>query len=218
MKKFLSALLVVLMLASISTLAFAAPSPSQDPEPVLPVVPAPKEKEKESEEAEEAEEAEEEATKTIEENKTVAEDEQGKQVVVSLGKLSNDATGQMNKDHKALLNTLVDAKKAVAENEKAAIPEEIKADFAKAEGKTDVSEVEDKTLVVGQPFRAVASEYPATITIKVENPSDFVAMMIFVNGKWVKLNTVVNEEDETVTFVLDQPEVLSIVSQVVSAA
>ena len=43
-------------------------------------------------------------------------------------------------------------------------------------------------------------------------------MMVFVNGKWVKLNTVVNEEDETVTFVLDQPEVLSIVSQVVSAA
>ena len=218
MKKFLSALLVVLMLASISTLAFAAPSPSQDPEPVLPVVPTPKEKEKESEEAEEAEEAEEEATKTIEENKTVAEDEQGKQVVVSLGKLSNDATGQMKKDHNALLNTLVDAKKAVAENEKAAIPEEIKADFAKAEGKTDVSEVEGKTLVVGQPFRAVASEYPATITIKVENPSDFVAMMIFVNGKWVKLNTVVNEEDETITFVLDQPEVVSIVSQVVSAA
>ena len=215
MKKFLSVLLVVLMLASISALAFAAPSPSQDPEPALPVVPAPKEKEKESEEAEEAEE---EATKTIEENKTVAEDEQGKQVVVSLGKLSNDATGQMKKDHKALLNTLVDAKKAVAENEKAAIPEEIKADFAKAEGKTDVSEVEGKTLVVGQPFRAVASEYPATITIKVENPSDFVAMMVFVNGKWVKLNTVVNEEDETVTFVLDQPEVLSIVSQVVSAA
>ena len=30
MKKFLSALLVVLMLASISTLAFAAPSPTQD--------------------------------------------------------------------------------------------------------------------------------------------------------------------------------------------
>ena len=134
MKKFLSVLLVVLMLASISALAFAAPSPSQDPEPVLPVVPAPKEKEKESEEAEEAEEAEEEATKTIEENKTVAEDEQGKQAVVCLGKLSNDATGQMKKDHKALLDTLVDAKKAVAENEKAAIPEEIKADFAKAEG------------------------------------------------------------------------------------
>ena len=215
MKKFLSVLLVVLMLASISTLAFAAPSPSQDPEPAPPVTPAPKEKEKESEEAEEAEE---EATKSIEEIKTVAEDEQGKQAVVSLGKLSNDATGQMKTDHKALLNTLVDAKKAVAENEKAAIPEEIKADFAKAEGKTDVSEVEGKTLVVGQPFRAVASEYPATITIKVENPSDFVAIMVFVNGKWVKLNTVVNEEDETVTFVLDQPEVLSIVSQVVSAA
>ena len=41
--------------------------------------------------------------------------------------------------------------------------------------------------------------------------------MVFVNGKWVKVDVTVND-DGTVTFVLDQPAILSIVSQVVSAA
>ena len=60
-------------------------------------------------------------------------------------------------------------------------------------------------------------DYPATITIALENPDDFVGLMMFVNGKWVEVDVTVND-DGTVTFVLDQPAVLSIASQVVSAA
>ena len=41
-------------------------------------------------------------------------------------------------------------------------------------------------------------------------------MMIFVNGKWVKLNCTDNG-DGTVTFVLDNPAVVSLVSTLVEA-
>ena len=200
MKKFLSALLVVLMLASISTLAFAAPSPSQDTGDGggYWIGDAPKADPKAAAKADAAK-AESTAVKAI----TDAAAEEG---TVALGKLPGNADAAMKADYEKLVDGLVSAKDALAKDEDAAIPADIKA------------AAEDSALVVaGQPFRAVASAYPATITIAVENPDDFVGLMVFVNGKWVKLNTVVND-DGTVTFVLDQPAVLSIVSQVVSAA
>ena len=200
MKKFLSALLVVLMLASISTLAFAAPSPTQDTgsDGGYWIGDAPKADPKAAAKAD-ATRAEATAVKAI----TDAAAEEG---TVALGKLPGNADAAMKADYEKLVDGLVSAKDALAKDEDAAIPADIKA------------AAEDSALVVaGQPFRAVASAYPATITIAVENPDDFVGLMVFVNGKWVKLNTVVND-DGTVTFVLDQPAILSIVSQVVSAA
>ncbi len=198
MKKFVSALLVVLMLAGISAFAFAAPSPHQDTGGGYWIGDAPKADPKAAAQAD-ATRAEATAVKAI----TDAAAEEG---TAALGKLPGNADAAMKADYEKLVDALVDAKDALAKDEDAAIPADIKA------------AAEDSALVVaGQPFRSVASTYPATITIAVENPDDFVGLMVFVNGKWVKLNTVVND-DGTVTFVLDQPAVLSIVSQVVSAA
>ena len=200
MKKFLSALLVVLMLASISTLAFAAPSPTQDTGSGggYWIGDAPKADPKAAAKAD-ATRAETTAIKAIAD--AAAEDG-----TAALGKLPGNADAAMKADFEKLVDALVDAKAALSKDEDAAIPADIKA------------AAEDSALVVaGQPFRAVASAYPATITIALENPDDFVGLMMFVNGKWVKVDVTVND-DGTVTFVLDQPAVLSIASQVVSAA
>ena len=180
MKKFLSALLVVLMLAGISTLAFAAPSPTQDTGSGggYWIGDAPKADPKAAAKAD-ATRAEATAIKAI---------------------------ADVAADEGVVVDALVDAKDALAKDEDAAIPADIKA------------AAEDSALVVaGQPFRAVASDYPATITIAVENPDDFVGLMMFANGKWANVDVTVND-DGTITFVLDQPAILSIVSQVVSAA
>ena len=201
MKKFLSALLVVLMLAGISTLAFAAPSPSQDTggDGGYWIGDAPKADPKAAAKADAAK-AEATAIKAIKD--AAAEDD----VVVALGKLPGDATASMKADFEKLIDALVDAKAALAKDEDAAIPADIKA------------AAEDSALVVaGQPFRAVASANPATITIALDNPDDFVGLMMFANGKWANVDVTVND-DGTITFVLDQPAILSIVSQVVSAA
>ena len=200
MKKFLSALLVVLMLASISTLAFAAPSPTQDTGSGggYWIGDAPKADPKAAAKAD-ATRAETTAIKAIAD--AAAEDG-----AAALGKLPGNADAAMKADFEKLVDALVEAKDALAKDEDAAIPADIKA------------AAEDSARVVaGQPFRAVASVYPATITVALENPDDFVGLMMFVNGKWVKVDVTVND-DGTVTFVLDQPAVLSIASQVVSAA
>ena len=199
MKKFLSALLVVLMLASISTLAFAAPSPTQDTgSGGYWIGDAPKADPKAAAKTD-ATRAEATAIKAI----TDAFAEDG---AVALGKVPGNADAAMKADFEKLVDALVEAKAALSKDEDAAIPADIKA------------AAEDSALVVaGQPFRAVASVYPATITVALENPDDFVGLMMFVNGKWVKVDVTVND-DGTVTFVLDQPAVLSITSQVVSAA
>ena len=201
MKKFLSALLVVLMLAGISTLAFAAPSPTQDTGDGggYWIGDAPKADPKAAAKADAAK-AETTAIKAIAD---VAADDG---VVVALGKLPGDATASMKADFEKLIDAVTDAKAALAKDEDAAIPADIKA------------AAEDSALVVaGQPFRAVASAYPATITVALENPDDFVGLMVFVNGKWVEVDVTVND-DGTISFVLDQPAILSTVSQVVSAA
>ena len=200
MKKFLSALLAVLMLASISTLAFAAPSPTQDTggDGGYWIGDAPKADPKAAAKAD-ATRAEATAIKAIKD--AFAEDG-----VVALGKLPGNADAAMKADYEKLVDGLVSAKDALAKDEDAAVPADIKA------------AAEDSALVVaGQPFRAVASAYPATITIAAENPDDFVGLMVFVNGKWVEVDVTVND-DGTISFVLDQPAILSTVSQVVSAA
>ena len=200
MKKFLSALLVVLMLASISTLAFAAPSPTQDTGSGggYWIGDAPKADPKAAAKAD-ATRAEATAIKAIAD--AAAEDG-----AAALGKLPGNADAAMKADFEKLVDALVAAKDALAKDEDAAIPADIKA------------AAEDSALVAaGQPFRAVASAYPATVTVALEKPDDFVGMMAFVNGKWVKVDVTVND-DGTVTFVLDQPAILSIVSEVVSAA
>ena len=200
MKKFLSALLVVLMLASISTLAFAAPSPTQDTGSSggYWIGDAPKADPKAAAKAD-ATRAEATAIKAIAD--AAAEDG-----AAALGKLPGNADAAMKADFEKLVDALVAAKDALAKDEDAAIPADIKA------------AAEDSALVAaGQPFRAVASAYPATVTVALEKPDDFVGMMAFVNGKWVKVDVTVND-DGTITFVLDQPAILSIVSEIVSAA
>ena len=214
MKKLLAVLLAVLMLASISVCAFAASSPTQDtssaPEVTDATAPAADdEAAATAEEVADAEAAEEEAVEAITEVTAETEDEENAEesVIVGLGKLTEDATEEMEADYAALADDLVAAKKDLAANDQAAIPAAIIADAA-----------DGATVTASQPFRAVASVYPATITIAVENPADFVGMMAFVNGQWVKVNCIVNEEEGTVTFVLDQPSVLSIVTAIVEAA
>ena len=148
MKKFLSALLVVLMLASISTLAFAAPSPTQDTGDGYWTGDAPKADPKAAAKAD-ATRAEATAIKAIKD--VAAEDG-----TAALGKLPGNADAAMKADFEKLIDAVVDAKAALTKDEDAAIPADIKA------------AAEDSALVVaGQPFRAVASKYPATITIKV---------------------------------------------------
>ena len=214
MKKFLSIALVVLMLASLTVCAFAddnkkVNSVKQDADDtgadvVVATTPKTEDEDEDEEALADAEEAETEAAEAIED--ASAEDEDGEEVEVALGMLPANATDEMKADFEALADALVDAKEALAADEAAAIPADVKADAD-----------EGAEVVAGPAFRAVASKYPATITISVENPDDFVGMMAFVNGKWVKLDTVVND-DGTVTFVLEEPSVLSIVSQVVKAA
>lgn len=205
MKKLFTLLLAVLMLVSISVCAFAVDSPTQEPEPAPVVVDDDDDDDDlDPEEIDDAEEAEEEATKAV--TKADAATEDGTSLIVCLGALTDDATPKMEEDHADLIDELVAAKKDLAEDEDAAIPDDLAADAP-----------EGAAITAGQPFRAVASEYPATITIEVENPEDFVGMMVFVNGEWVKLHCVVNE-DGTVTFILDQPSVLSIVTAIVEAA
>ena len=200
MKKFLSALLVVLMLAGISTLALAAPSPTQDTGSGggYWIGDAPKADPKAAAKAD-ATRAEATAIKAIAD--AAAEDG-----TAALGKLPGNADAAMKADFEKLVDALVAAKDALAKDEDAAIPADIKA------------AAEDSALVAAGPaFRAVAAAYPATVTVALEKPDDFVGMMAFVNGKWVKMDVTVND-DGTITFVLDQPAILSIVSEVVSAA
>ena len=210
MKKLISVLLVVMMLAGMTVCAFAAGSPTQDTTGAPAVVngaAADKEAEEEEADAEEvaeAEAAEEEAVKAITESE--AKDEATEEsLIVALGSLPEDATPAMEQAFEQMVDELVLAKKDLADKGDAAVPADVVADAG------------EKAVAAGQPFRAAASEYPATITIAVDNPEDFVGLMVFVNGKWEKINCTVND-DGTVTFVLDKPCVLSIVSALVEAA
>ena len=133
-----------------------------------------------------------------------AEDENGDPVVVLIGGFnepSNGITDEMKADFEALADVLVDAG-----TDEASIPADLAADAA-----------DGAILAATDPFRAVASSYPATVTISLNDPDAFVGMMTFLNGKWVKLDTIIND-DGTVTFTLDKPAVLSIVSQIPDAA
>ena len=125
------------------------------------------------------------------------ENEDGDAVILMIGKEEKSATDVMKVDYANLSDALVDAAKALG-----TIPADIAAD---AEDGVELS--------AGDPFRAVASAYPVTITFIPDDPESFVGMMTFVNGKWVKLNTVVND-DGSVTFILDSPSILSIVTSI----
>ena len=200
MKQFLSAVLAILMLASLTVCAFAnSPSQPTGGDGGGYYAPVKTDKDKADAEKDEAK-----AAKTL--KVVAAEDKDGEDLIVGLGSLPKEATDAMKSEFDGLVNSLVSAKKALAKDENAAIPADIKADAA-----------DGAKLVAGPAFRVVANKYPATITIAVENPEDFVGIMIFENGKWVKLDVTVND-DGTVTFVLNHAAVLSIVSQVVAAA
>ena len=217
MKKVLAVLLAVMMLSGIAVSAFAVDSPTQDTsgapavEEAAPVAAAPAEEEEAAtpEEIADAEATEEEAVEALGEVTAESEDaaEGEDAVIVGLGSLPEEATPKMEEDYVAIVDNLVAAKKDLAEKKEAAIPAAVVE-----------AQPAGVTLTASQPFRAVASVYPATITIAVENPADFAGMMAFVNGEWVMIHTVVDEEAGTVTFVLDQPSVLSIVTAVVEAA
>ncbi len=128
-----------------------------------------------------------------------AEAEDGESAVAMLGQLSNsdsDITAEMKADKTDLQDELLPAKESISE---AGIPEEIGAEAG-----------EDCSVCAGGPFRAVGSGYPVTVTIELKDPDTFVGIMIWRNGKWVELDTTVND-DGTVTFVLDEPSILCIV-------
>ena len=138
--------------------------------------------------------------KVIAETTAAAED--GESVVVANGTLDGKtATKEMKADFEALTGKLVDAGKALSADVRAAIPAEIGSEA-----------VGDAPLAASQPFRSVASKYPATVTVKLDNPDSFVGIMSFVNGKWVRLNAVINN-DGTVIYVLTEPSVLSFITQ-----
>ena len=175
-----------------------APAP-EEPAAGPAAAPAVNDKEKEQE-TQAAEKAETEAVKVIAE--TSAATENGRSVVVANGTLDEmTATKEMKADFETLTDKLVDAGKALSADVRAAIPAEIRSDAAG-----------DAPLAASQPFRSVASEYPATVTVKLDNPDNFVGVMSFVNGKWVKLNAVING-DGTVTYVLTEPSVISFITQ-----
>lgn len=179
----------------------AIPAPSDDAgdgTAVMPVPAATNEEEKQAEEA--AEKAEAAAVNVITES--TAEDEAGESIVVAAGKLDgNTATEEMKKDFEALSVTLVDAGKTLEQDAQTAIPAELKARAG-----------EGTVVTAGQPFRSVASKYPATVTVKLDNPDSFVGLMAFIGGKWVNVDVVINA-DGTMTYVLTEPAVLSFVSQ-----
>ena len=144
--------------------------------------------------------AEGETVKTVSE--AVATNEKGETVIIAIGTLDEKtATETMKVDYKNLEIALVNAKNNLDNYAQAVIPAELKSEVT-----------EGVSIVASQPFRSVASEYPATFTVKLDNVDSFVGMMVFVNGKWVKLDTVINA-DGTVTYVLTEPSILSIVLQ-----
>ena len=174
-------------------------APAAEPAAGPAAVPAAKDAEK-AQETQAAEKAETEAVKTIAE--TTAADRDGNAVIVANGTLDEKtATAEMKTDFEALTGKLVDAGKALSADVLAAIPAEIKSAAAG-----------DAALTAGQPFRSVASKYPATVTVQLGDADSFVGLMAFINGKWVKVDTVIND-DGTVTYVLTEPSVLSVVSQ-----
>ncbi len=230
MKKLISVLLAVLMLLSISVCAFAADpeeeetpkaSASQTEPGAAPAsssnaggngggyVPAPA---ADDDAEKEAEAAEAEAAKAVEAVSAEGEDagdeagneaaaadegkEEGK-ILLWLGKKTGEGTEQMEKDWKALLKDLVSAG----------------AKLAKTEASKVIEAVGDKAAVAGAPFRAVASEYPVTVTIKA--PADFAGIMAFAGGKWSALDCTV--DGGNVTFTLEQPSILSVVTAVATA-
>ena len=178
----------------------AIPAPSEDTGGGAAVIPVPADKNDEEKQAEEAaEKAEAAAVNVITES--TAEDEAGETVVVAAGKLDgNTATEEMKKDFEALSVTLVDAGRALEQDTQTAIPAELKEKAG-----------EGVAVTAGQPFRSVASKYPATVTVKLDNPDSFVGLMAFIGGKWVNVDVVINA-DGTMTYVLTEPAVLSFVS------
>ena len=194
----------VYLSAKLSEIPAPAPEEPSDEPAAAPaaapaVVPAVNDKEK-AQETQAAEKAEAEAVKVIAETTAAAED--GQSVVVANGTLDEKtATKEMKTDFEALTGKLMDAGKALAADVQAAIPAEIRSDAAG-----------DAPLAASQPFRSVASKYPATVTVRLDNPDSFVGVMSFVNGKWVKLNAVINN-DGTVTYVLTEPSVISFITQ-----
>ena len=229
MKKLISVLLVLVLVLSISVCAFAADpekeeeevkqSPTQEvtPEPATtPSQPAAggndggyygggqAAKANDDKAEKEAEAAEAEAAEGIEGLSAEGEDagdeagreasaaDEGKEetaVGLWLGKKVGEGTEQMQKDWAALLKNLVSASAKL-----------LKADAAKV-----IESIGDKA---GAPFRAVASEYPVTVTIKA--PANFAGIMAFANGKWSALDCTV--DGDTVTFVLEQPSIFSVVT------
>ena len=232
MKKLISVLLAVLMLLSISVCAFAA-DPEEEEEPKqspvqeepgaaadtganagggdwwAPAAPAADD----TKAVEEAEAAEAEAVADLEAVSAEGEDaaaEEGQEAAAAdegkeeaeidlwLGSKKDEGTEQMQKEWKDLAKTLVSAA----------------AKLAKTEAASVIEAVGEKAAVASAPFRAVANEYPLTVTVKV--PDGFAGLMVFVNGKWTALDCTVND-DGTVTFVLEQPSILSLVTAVEAA-
>ena len=128
-------------------------------------------------------------------------DEDGTSITLMLGPCTlitqEGVTDEMNADCKDLEHELVDAYNTQMNQN--SIPE-LTAEWPDAE------------LLFNAPFRATASRYPATVTIipKDDPAEKFAGILAYLNGKWIKLNTIVNDDD-TVTFVLTEPCVLRFV-------
>ena len=210
MKKLLSLIMACAIMLSIAAAAIAAPSPSQHPEPAPEVIDvtgkdaAKTDKEKMSKDEREAVEAESKAVKKFSAEEAL--DKAGEKILVAFGKLASNLPEGMKKAFEGLLDDLVRAKQALKKDEAG----EINRAFGDrlAEGSRPSAE---------QPFRAVASEYPASVSIKVDDADDFVGMMLWQGNHFTDSGASVDKESGNVSLELNNPSVFSMVYDQVEA-
>ena len=153
-----------------------------------------------------AEKGEAKTSKTIE---TVeAEDDDGEGALVCLGELTPSVTDEMKADFSTLADMLITAS----------------AKPSNFDGLINYFvQVEGCAMSASEPCRVVASTYPVTVTISLDNPEDFVGIMTYQYDKYSNPPSRSNEttidvtvnDDGTVTFVLYRPSVLCFVYKII---
>ena len=208
MRKSISILMIAAMLLSVSAFAFAVNSPSQNEEPA-PAQWWPRQEkvlgaDELTAEQKAAMQSEKDAVKNIRALEVL--DDEGNPIVVELGAVKSGDPDGMSGDFEALIDALVNAKAALANDESGVIASALAAKLE--DGMNPSAE---------QPFRAVASKYPVEVTIHVDNIEDLIGLMIWQNGRFVDLEYTADFEESTVTFTLSRPSVICLVFDTVVA-
>ena len=153
-----------------------------------------------------AEKGEAKTSKTIETVEAVDDDGEG--ALVCLGGLTPSVTDEMKADFSTLADMLITA------SAKPSNFDRLINYFVQDEG---------CAMSASEPCRVVASTYPVTVTISLDNPEDFVGIMAYQYDKYsnppewsneTKIDVIIND-DGTVTFVLDNPSVLCFVYKII---